>query len=85
MVEYYSAGKEYKIMKLSDTWMELGKKNPKIVNPDPGRLKWYEFAYMCMSAVKWMVTKLQSLDPQSLEITLTGLGKGQIELCKKGE
>lgn len=82
-VEYYSAVKEYKIMKLSDKRMEPEKNNPELGNPDPGRPKWYGFAYMWISAVKWMVIKLRSIDPHSLEST--GLGEGQIELRKKGK
>lgn len=70
-------------MKFSDKWMELEKNNPKLGNLDPGRQKWYEFAYMWLSAVKWMVTKLKSIDPQGLESK--GLGEGQIELPKTGK
>ena len=55
-------------MKFAGKRMELEKNHSEWGNPDSERQIWYLFAYLRMLAVKSMITKLQSVVPQSLGI-----------------
>jgi hypothetical protein len=47
----------------------IRKKNyAELGNPDPEKQIWYILTYVWMSAVKSMITKLQSTEPQGLSI-----------------
>jgi len=48
--------------------MELEKNHPELGILDPERQTWYVFVYMWTLAVKSMIAKLQSIEPQRLGI-----------------